>query len=389
MTSADDKKHFEDYREQTQVKHDILAAYLRPYFNILKSRSNNLVYIDAFAGRGTYTRAETGDAVDGSPLRALKLIAESDDLAKQVSTVFIEADENLFNALKATVDRFYQKHPHIRRPRCLNGTFAERVNQILEIVKGSLAPTFLFVDPCGVRGNNFDTIRAVMECDKCEVFIFFNLDGIRRIAGLPALSPVLIELMGSNERAQALYSALRKTTHVGEREKFIIQHYRRALIEEIEANYIVTFRIEHEDQRKTSHCLIHATKHPLGFSIMKDVMWSRGRSEDRQGALELAQRSRSSFIPLFDLSGEEVKQNILEALKDGPLQVGTFYKIWTQRPEDLQCEGSYRKFLLELEADLKIEVLSEDLKHLKPAASRPRSKGKPTLAKQFYVRLPK
>lgn len=389
MASSTDKKHFEDYREQTQVKHDILAAYLRPYFNILKTRSQNLLYIDAFAGRGTYTKAETGETFDGSPLRALTLIAESDDFAKQVSTVFIEADEDLFKALKARVDRFYQEHPHIRQPQCLQGTFAERVNQILAIVKGALAPTFLFVDPCGVRGTSFDTIHAVMDFNKCEVFIFFNVDGIRRIAGLPALSPVLIELMGSKERAQSLYDALRKTTHTGERESIIIQHYRRALVEGMGANYIVTFRIEHEDQRKTSHCLIHATKHPLGFSIMKDVMWRRGRSEDRQGALELAQRSRTSFIPLFDLSGDEVKKNILDALKNGPLQVAIFYKHWTQRPDDQQCEGSYRKLLLELEADAKVEVLSEDLKHLMPANNRPRSKGKPTLAKQYYVRLRK
>jgi three-Cys-motif partner protein len=68
MTSFDEKKHFEDYREQTQVEHDILAAYLRPYFHILKTHSDNLIYIDAFAGRGTYTRAETGETVDGSCL---------------------------------------------------------------------------------------------------------------------------------------------------------------------------------------------------------------------------------------------------------------------------------------------------------------------------------
>ncbi len=195
--------------------------------------------------------------------------------------------------------------------------------------------------------------------------------------------------MGSEERAQTLYEALRATTNTRERETIITHHYRRALVEEIGAEYIVTFRIEHEDQRKTSHCLIHATKHPLGFSIMKDVMWRRGRSEDRQGALELAQRSRTNFIPLFDLPGDEVKQNILGALKHGSLQVGTFYKKWTQRPDDLQCEGSYRQFLLELEAEGKIEVLSNDLKHLMPSTIRPRSKGKPTLAKQYYVRLAK
>lgn len=67
MASSNDREHFEDYRRQTQVKHEILAAYLPAYYNILKRREKNLLFIDGFAGRGTYTRAETGEAVDGSP----------------------------------------------------------------------------------------------------------------------------------------------------------------------------------------------------------------------------------------------------------------------------------------------------------------------------------
>src|SRR5262249_28944072 len=35
MTKANDREHFEDYRAQTQVKHEILAAYLSPYFQIV------------------------------------------------------------------------------------------------------------------------------------------------------------------------------------------------------------------------------------------------------------------------------------------------------------------------------------------------------------------
>ena len=50
MAKANDRKHFEDYREQTQVKHEILAAYLPAYYHILKQSSKNLVYIDGFAG---------------------------------------------------------------------------------------------------------------------------------------------------------------------------------------------------------------------------------------------------------------------------------------------------------------------------------------------------
>jgi three-Cys-motif partner protein len=103
-----------------------------------------------------------------------------------------------------------------------------------------------------------------MENEKCEAFIFFNIDGVRRIAGLPALSPVLAELMGSEERAKALYERLRTTASVGKHEEIILSEYCKALIEGMGAEYIIPFRVEHEDQKKTSHYLIHATKHPLG-----------------------------------------------------------------------------------------------------------------------------
>jgi len=43
MSKGKDRAHFEDYREQTQVKHSILAAYLPAYYHILKRWSNNLV----------------------------------------------------------------------------------------------------------------------------------------------------------------------------------------------------------------------------------------------------------------------------------------------------------------------------------------------------------
>ena len=103
---------------------------------------------------------------------------------------------------------------------------------------------------------------------------------------------------------------------------------------------------------------------------------------------ELLEYAESHGLPHAYIN-EKLVEFIDDALKAGPLQVGTFYKKWTQRPDDQQCEGSYRKFLLELEAERKIEVLSNDLKHLKPVSSRRRSKGKPTLCKQYYVRLRK
>jgi three-Cys-motif partner protein len=385
MTKGQDREHFEDYREQTQVKHSILAAYLPAYYNILKGSNKNLVYIDGFAGPGSYTQTGTGKEFDGSPIRALQLIADNKDFSSKVSTIFIEADDVLFKQLKRKVDDFCNKHPHVRKPICRHGTFADQLNEILSGIRIILAPTFLFVDPCGVRGTSFDTIRAVMENPKCEAFIFFNVDGIRRIAGLPELSSVLVELMGSEARAKALHEKLGQTYDAGERERMILSEYCKALSEEMGVRYIVSFRVEHEAQMRTSHYLIHASKHPLGFRIMKDVMWRRGHSEDEPGGLELRQRGRTDFVPMFDRHAD-IKTEILTALKARPLKASIFYEEWTMRPTDMHCEAAYRQALLDLEASGEVEVLSKDGKSVLNANSRRKHKGKATLAKDYYVR---
>lgn len=386
--TTNDRKHFNRYRDQTRVKHEILAAYLPAYFNILKKSDKNLVFIDGFAGRGSYTNIETGETFDGSPIRALKLIAEDEHFNRQVSAIFIESDSLLFSELKARVVAFCEAHPGIRKPLCLMGTFTERVNELLDQVEGRLAPTFLFVDPCGVSGASFQTIKRVMDHRKCEAFIFFNIDGVRRIAGLNSMSNVLVELMGTEARARRLCHEILITPNAAKREHLILEYYRAALREDIGAQYVIPFRVEHEDQHKASHYLIHATKHPLGFKIMKDVMWRRGHSEEELGALEFRQSSRTNFIPMFDVRGD-VKQEIVTALKGGPLRVSVFYDVWTTRPDDVECEASYRQSLLELEAGRTIEVLSKNGKQVCGIHERPRRKGRPTLARDYFVRLKK
>jgi hypothetical protein len=209
---------------------------------------------------------------------------------------------------------------------------------------------------------------------------------VRRIAGLAALSPVLVELLGSEARAKALYEKLRTTWNVGKREEIILLEYCKALADDMGAKYIIPFRVEHEDQKRTSHYLIHVTKHPRGFSIMKDVMWRLGQGEDQPGGLELRQRSRTNFVPMFD-KGADIKEEILSALRAGPVRVSVFYEDWTMRPNDMRCETAYRKALLELEDSGKLEVLGKDGKNVMSVDARPRRKNKPTLAKDYYVRL--
>ena len=57
-------------------------------------------------------------------------------------------------------------------------------------------------------------------------------------------------------------------------EQMILQSYRDALREDMSVIYSVPFRVESEDQKKTSHYFIHATNHRRGFKIMTEVMWT-------------------------------------------------------------------------------------------------------------------
>jgi three-Cys-motif partner protein len=323
----DDKNHFEDYREQTQVKHEILAAYLAPYFRIVGKTNKNLLYVDGFAGPGAYTKADTGEVFNGSPLRALELIARDADFYAKVSTVFIEVDQELYNRLDAAVANFVKVNPHVRKPATHCCAFAEGMRKLLTQSRGNLPPTFLFVDRCGVTGTSFETIKTVMACKSSEAFVFFNIDGVRRIAGLDKLSDVLVELLGSRQRAKTLFGALQETDDVGEREQMILASYRDALREEMGIVYTIPFRVEFEDKQKTSHYLIHATRHPLGFKIMKEIMWNRGHSEEGENAMQLVQSGRTDYVPLFD-PRYDVKKHILSALAEGPLCVNVFYSDW-------------------------------------------------------------
>src|SRR5688500_16139590 len=116
MARNDDREHFENYRDQTKVKHEILEAYLAPYFRIDGTATKNLLYIDGSAGPGTYTKADSAETFDGSPLRALKLIAEDEAFSKKVTAYFIESDKVLFQSLEKVVTDFWKANSQIRKP---------------------------------------------------------------------------------------------------------------------------------------------------------------------------------------------------------------------------------------------------------------------------------
>lgn len=379
-----DREHFESYREQTRVKHMILEKYMKVFFTILKMRNTNMVYIDGFAGRGTYD-GEDGNQEFGSPLRALETIAGTPAFAHAITPVFFEKDALLYKQLEQSVKAFKQENKNIREPFMACGEFSISLNNLLDDLERDgqkLAPTFLFVDPCGVSGTSFSAIQRFLNIHSCEAFIFFNIDGVRRIVGLgDPTSQTLLDLLGNEERSKELIARVASSNSAQLREEAIIDYYVNLLKSETPAKFISPFRVESEHRKVTSHYLLHVTSHPKGFRIMKDVMYSEGRKADGSGGLEFAQASHTGELSLFDIQESDVEESILRTLGNRkPVIAKYILEGLVEQPDNLVSSVKYKEVLLKLESEGKIQVLAKD-----GSGQLAGKRRKGTLGVDFYI----
>lgn len=394
---SSDVTHFDEYRAQTEVKHIILEKYLPAFLHILKKAHNRLLVVDAFAGRGWYKTDDKDATAKGSPLRVLETICRHPDLKGRTVPIFIEKRQDNFEALLEAVNKWKANNELPNEPVVEKGEFATAILEALADLdkeKQNIAPTFLFVDPCGVDGVDFRAVCGVLKRDGCEVFLFFNFSGVHRILGTlkddKESSATLECLLGSPERVAELVLRLRASKENGiSPEDTIVSYYVDLLRGECGADFVLPFRIEREDRRTTSHYLIHATKNAIGFRIMKDVMFSVGTAgSDGVGSLELRQAGASDISVLFRTDIIDAKKEILALLAKGPALVSSCTIDLAERPNDMLAPKAYKQLLLQLEESGHIKVYDKQNTNLSPSTARRKIKGKPTLADDYWLRLP-
>jgi three-Cys-motif partner protein len=390
--TTEDREHFLSYRRQTEVKHTILEKYLPAYFNILKTHHGKLFYIDAFAGKGYYWDESSGERFPGSPIRALEALTKQAKIAARLTLYLSEKDPENFRDLDVAVRAFIGTHAGVPAPRLLHASFQQLIQHLEREIGGPLAqrlpPTFLFVDPCGISGAPLKDIARIVSVEHCEAFVFFNMDGLRRTAGLwtqGTPSSTICDLYGSREAAEVLCQRLAQTDDPDASEEFALSHYRTCLASHTGAGWILPFRIESETRAITSHYLIHVSKSALGFKIMKDIMWDLGGDEAHSGGLHLRQASTRSGQLEFDTTAAAVDATIFEELTRGEQPVTYFTEVLPCRPNDFIAPKCYKARLLALEGQGRIEVRRGGISvHAK---DRKTYKGRPTLGENYTVRL--
>ncbi len=253
---------FEQRREWSRWKHEVLRQYLGAFAGILGWTHPLIHYVDGFAGAGTY-----GDPPEpGSPIIAAELAAASSEKwPYELRCINIEPDHDCFQNLCGATAAWAP--PVVRN---LRGTFDGQLEKVLGLIGAD--PALFFLDPFGYRGMEMSTLRTIIKRTqfpyaKTEFLINFNVGAVDRGVGwldsfdAPARDAFirrLNALMGTSAWQHLNLLELTRDDRHEQLKSFYVGELSKAL----HAN-VGTFAVRTVDGKLKYH-LIHAAQHIRG-----------------------------------------------------------------------------------------------------------------------------
>ena len=261
-----------DSPDHTKAKLAILKGYLDAWFPILGQRQPKIVYIDGFAGPGTYAGGE-----EGSPVVALRAAREHShrDNFGEIVFWFIEKNKKRCEELGRVLR---EKFPDMKNGdgdqfqyHVVHGKFAKSVESTLDIIESrndNLAPTFAFIDPFGFSNMPMRTVKRILGYPHCEVMVTFMDGFIKRFRDV-AQKNTLDEIYGTSDWEKISESG-------SDPDITYVDLYKKQLVE-AGAKYVRTFQMKNASGMPIYH-LVYATKHIRGMEVMKKSMWGVSRA---------------------------------------------------------------------------------------------------------------
>lgn len=249
----------------TLAKISILQNYLGAWIPIL-GKLGGLNIIDGFSGPGEYWSVNGGPRPKGSPIVAMEtaLYHKNYPAGHRLYFCFVDQDKRCTEHLAGLVGA-YNLPPHIVVD-IVNGTFEDVVAGLLDDMKAEgrmLAPTFVLIDPCGVKGVPMALVHRILQIPRSEVMVNLMTSAMVRFATRPEFAPHLDALFGCQDwRA---YIGLPEE----ELDWALADLYQRQLPPTI---FSRLFRMRDRKHRPL-YDLVFATRHELGVAKMKEAMW--------------------------------------------------------------------------------------------------------------------
>jgi three-Cys-motif partner protein len=258
------EKFFETQNTPSQVKSAIVSNYSGAWTAIMIKRAGKRIigYADLFAGRGRFD-----DGSESTPILIVRKAVNDPTLGSVLKTFFNDQNADEIAALQREIGSLTRINGLAYAPmfhsEVVGLQIARRLSEFRSI------PTLLFADPFGYMGISLELIELLLENQKSEALIFFNTNRIN--AGLSnELVRKHIDALFGARRAEAVRAKI-AGLHGDDRERVVLDSFQDGL-KDIGFKYVLRFRFLSRSADRTSHHLIHCSRHQLAEKIMKDVM---------------------------------------------------------------------------------------------------------------------
>jgi three-Cys-motif partner protein len=272
-----------------------------------------------------------------------KAIADP-DMRERLVTTFNDANEENVRSLRTEIAALPGIEKLKHQPDVDSGEVGDETVQAFR--KIDLVPTFLFADPWGYKGLSLGLIDSVLKNWGCDCVFFFNYNRINPGLSNETVKGHMDALFGP-DRAQGLRERL-AGLQSWEREPAIIEALCEA-VAELGAKYVLPFCFKDDRGNRTSHHLVFATKSPVGYGIMKDIM-AKASSEQHQGVASFGYCPASRIYPrLFELNRplDDLEEMLLRDFAGQNLTTRQIYDLHNVgRPYTMK---NYKAVLLKME----------------------------------------
>jgi len=287
----------------TCAKHAILERYLKAWFPILSQqsyraqrRTEQILFIDGFAGPGEYTKGQPG-----SPVIALTAaLQHTKPFPVPIQFLFIEEREDRFAQLESVLTRYREQIQQSgkiqlvspRRGDC-DTVLSEMLNQH-EKAGTHFGPALAFLDQFGYSAVPMQLIARILAFPQCEVFSYLDYKGMNRWITDPYKAPSFDRAFGGSEWRGAI------NLPESERRIYLLNTYKEALRERAKAKYVCSFSM-FDKFGGPLYWLIFGTNNLRGLEEMKKAMWQ----VDANGGFQFSDEDSPGQLRLLDEKFDE------------------------------------------------------------------------------------
>jgi three-Cys-motif partner protein len=370
---------YED-REQTAVKHRVLARYLQALIPIVGDWSLDIIYVDCMAGPW---HSEDPMLSDTSFAHAVSVMKSTKEILAQrgkhptMRCLLIEKDSDAYERLRA----YSEKSGGSIEVTTKNWDFTYHVQEIVNFARTRPKSfPFVFLDPTGWEQIQIPLIKPLLRLNPGEVLVNLMTSWIRRFLAdeskhfdrlLGEEVPRLLKLRGDEQEQELVRSYGTSLKHAGD------------------YDYVCTLPVMKPDQDAFHYHLLYGTRNRRGVEVFKETeakvipFMHQIRAEAQKRRKYLATGQTSMFSPSMHYKEKKFSAYRLRALLAAKAEIRAMLQnrrsvlyddLWTAAMQySTVLEADLRDWFDEWSKDNLIEITNMSARQRFPHAGRNQS----------------